>query len=218
MPASYFAQMYEYYDGAKYNFDWDSVRKGYEKTHAQWGADVSQHMGDYFRGRKVLELACGGGFWTRYIAATAEAVVATDIAAWTTEIGPEFAPQDNVSFFQCDARDLSPIAGQFDAAFHYNFINHVPYDDWSKVLDELHTKLTPGARVLMGGQQFRGEHQDPDSADFYSLRTCDNGKTFKLIDNIPDEERVSALLGSRGILREYDGSDGGWWVKYEVIA
>ena len=82
--------------------------------------------------------------------------------------------------------------------------------------------LEPGARVIMGGHQYRGEHRDPGQADYYSLRTCDNGQTFKLVDNIPEERLVASLLGSRGALLEYTfkhyGEREGWWVKYEVTA
>ena len=227
----YFEQMFEYYNGAKFNFDLDQVRAGYEEMHEKVASTERQNsrsvtrmqiIQDYFCDRRVLELACGGGFWTKYIAETAEYVLATDITKWAIEMAPEFVSQKNVAFLQCDARNLAEVKGIFNAAFHYNFFNYVPLGDWGALIKELHSKLSPGALVMMGGQKYRGDRRDSETGDYFDLRTCDNGQAFKLVDNIPDEQLIISLLGSRGSLKEYAfkslNEGEGWWVKYEVTA
>ena len=216
MSAAYIAQMVEYYDGAKYGSDWDQVRRSYVDDDAHMKPELGRLMGKLqqtFKGRRVLELAAGGGRWTRYLAVTAESVLATDTSAQILKIGRELVPAANVQFRRCDAFELGDLAGPFDGAFHFNFINHLPYGSWPRLLEQVHGKLTPGAVVVMGGQLYRGPQSD--GGDFYGERGCSNGKRYKLIDNWPEPEQVQDLIGHLARDIEFE-IDCGWWVKYRV--
>ena len=90
MSAAYIAQMVEYYDRAEYGSDWDQVRRSYVDDDAHMKPELGRLMGKLqqtFKGRRVLELAAGGGRWTRYLAVTAESVLATDTSAQILKIG-----------------------------------------------------------------------------------------------------------------------------------
>ena len=215
--SSYYREMVEYYDGAKYAFDWRAVKQAYTEAETKMGAErraTMEWLQEAFAGRRVLELACGGGAWTRHIARTASSVLATDTCGEMLRIGRELTPAANVEFGLRDAFDLAGLPRRFDAAFHFNFINHVAYEDWPRLLGGLHAVLEPGAVVVMGGQPYRGDQQD-GRGNNYDWRACDSGQRYRLIDNWPDEGRVRAAVGDQAEELEYHEKQG-WMARYRV--
>ena len=214
---SYHRQMIRYYDGPKYSFDWDDVRQSYVDDESNLTADrqrIVTELHDTFSGRNVLEIASGGGRWTAHIAQTAESVLATDTSGQVLNIGRSLVTARNVKFLQCDAFDSGKLEGSFDAAFHFNFINHVPYSDWSRLLEQIHSKLDPGSVVVMGGQLYRGS-ESHDGLNYHSEYDCSDGVHYKLIDNIPDEAQVASLVGH--LVKDLEFSvRSGWWARYSV--
>ena len=135
----------------------------------------------HFAGRRVLEVACGTGYWTRLIAPVAEQVLALDAAPETLDIarqrvqwgirlgensaGPQGLqpdPQPNalkprVLFSLGDAYALRPAiepSQRFDAAFAGFWWSHVPRARLREFLQGLHACLEPGARVVFLDNRF----------------------------------------------------------------
>jgi demethylmenaquinone methyltransferase/2-methoxy-6-polyprenyl-1,4-benzoquinol methylase len=80
-----------------------------------------------FAGRKVLELACGTGWWTRHGARDARAWLATDLNPETLALARAKAMPDSVGFAQVDACTLAGLGPQrFDATFAGCWWSHVP--------------------------------------------------------------------------------------------
>jgi len=151
---TYNQQMIAYYYGAKYGHDWEAVRQSYLRSQANVKPSLRRAMlmlQDAFRGRRVLELAAGGGQWSREIAQTAKTVLATDTSERVLEVGRSLTEEINITYRRCDAFDVSEIDGSFSGAFHFNFINHLCYTQWAGLVEHLHTKLEAGAVVVMGG-------------------------------------------------------------------
>ena len=83
------------------------------------------------RGRHVLEIACGPGFWTQFAAETAASVVATDYNQSTLdEAKKKSLPIDRVSLLQADAYRLDLIPVIFDAILSVDWLAHVPLSKW----------------------------------------------------------------------------------------
>lgn len=214
---TYRRQMIEYYDGAKYSYDWDGVRQSYIDDEANLSVEqrrTIEQVQHVFSGRRVLELAAGGGRWTKHIAQTAKSVLATDTSEQVLAIGRSLVNEVNVKFVQSDAFDLGQLDERFDAAFHFNFINHLSYSDWPRLVESLHRKLSCGAVVVMGGQRYRAPESD-DGIDFYSDRKCPNEKCYRLIDNLPDADQVQSTIGHLVNDMEFT-MDNRWWAKYTV--
>src|SRR5688572_16017448 len=73
-------------------------------------------VGSYARGRTLLEVACGTGYWTAILAAHATSVIATDVGPEVLNIA-RAKRLPRVTFVIADARALSEVPGNFDAAF-----------------------------------------------------------------------------------------------------
>jgi 2-polyprenyl-3-methyl-5-hydroxy-6-metoxy-1,4-benzoquinol methylase len=130
---------------------WDSV---YE-THApknvasddEIGCAALAHFGDV-EGRKLLDLGCGTGEYTRFFAARGAHVVAIDqspVAIATLEHQCAEVGLDDVEGVVADAMDLERL-GPFDFAFGSMILHHIePFD---RFVDVLAASMRPGGRAF----------------------------------------------------------------------
>src|SRR3990170_636618 len=100
----------------------------YDKPERQ--ADLARLRVDVpalFTGTRVLEIACGTGYWTPLIAAQAAAVLALDNAEETLAIARRKRyPKANVRFEQGDAYRMPEWPEPFSACFAGFWWSHVP--------------------------------------------------------------------------------------------
>ena len=102
--------------------------KIYHKPERQ--ADLARLRADLpalFDGERVLELACGTGYWTPLIAARAQSVVALDLNEETLQLArTKPYPKKNVTFQQGDAYALPAWPDKFSACFAGFWWSHIP--------------------------------------------------------------------------------------------
>ncbi len=156
--------------------------------------------------REVIEVACGTGYWTRFIARTALRVVALDANPQTLEVarskrlavqGVEFG----VEFGVADAYALGPELGQFDAAFAGFWWSHVPLDARQRFLDSLGARLVPGALVVMLDNRYVEGSSTPVSrsdarGNTYQMRSLDDGTQYEVLKNFPSRAQLHEALGA----------------------
>jgi ubiquinone/menaquinone biosynthesis C-methylase UbiE len=88
---------------------------------------IKKRFKEYFRGRKVLEIACGSGYWTAVIGETAESVLAIDNSrSLLVQAQKRCRHQSNVRFQIADAYTLEGVPEGFNAAFGYGWCPHLP--------------------------------------------------------------------------------------------
>lgn len=146
----------------------------------------------HFAGRRVLEVACGTGYWTRLIAPVATHTLALDAAPETLDIarrrvqmglhsdensavpqGMQLDHQPNalrprVVFSLGDAYALRSViepSQRFDAAFAGFWWSHVPRVRLREFLQGLHACLEPGALVVFLDNRFVPGSSTPVSAE-----------------------------------------------------
>ena len=107
-----------------------------------------------FAGRRVLEVACGTGYWTPLIAARAKSVLAVDYAVETLEIArSKTYEKQNVDFQQGDAYDLPAWPQKFSGSYAGFWWSHIPLEKIDSFLAGLHERLAPG--VVTGRHPYR---------------------------------------------------------------
>ena len=77
---------------------------------------MEQWVAQRFAGASVLELACGTGYWTQFIARSAKRICALDAVAETVEIAKHRISTRNVEFVIGDAYAPPRARRGFDAA------------------------------------------------------------------------------------------------------
>ena len=183
---------------------------------------IEQWLPALLSGATVLELACGTGYWTRFIAPVASAVVAIDSAPETLRIARQRVNASNVRFQIGDAYALSPAGRSFDAAFAGFWFSHVPLERQHGFLAGLNSALAPGARVVLLDNLFVEGSSSPvaeqdGNGNTYQCRTLSDGSTHRVLKNFPDEVQLRALaaqgLGERAAYRRWQYY---WAFEYRV--
>jgi demethylmenaquinone methyltransferase/2-methoxy-6-polyprenyl-1,4-benzoquinol methylase len=154
-------------------------------------------------GRRVLEVACGTGYWTRFLAREAARVVAIDASVQTLAIAvAKGLPAQRVDFVEGDAYALAESLGSFDGAFAGFWWSHVPIREQPRFLASLGRRLEPGARiVLLDNLYVEGSstpicERDADGNTYQSRRLVD-GSVHRVIKNFPTAGELRAAAGSR---------------------
>jgi demethylmenaquinone methyltransferase/2-methoxy-6-polyprenyl-1,4-benzoquinol methylase len=179
----------------------------YDKPERQHELEWLRHrVPEIFRGRTVLEVACGTGYWTQFIAREAARVHACDINEAVLEIAREKPiPAGRVSFFKADAVTLEGAPAGCDAAFAGFWWSHVKKSDLSKFVANLSAKLAPGAVVaILDNRYAEGSSTAISRRDAegntYQMRPLPNGEEYEVLKNFPTPEELAEAV--RPVARE----------------
>lgn len=164
-----------------------------------------------FMHARVLEIACGTGYWTQFIAPFASQLVGLDAAPQTLEIARRRVTTNTVEFKVGDAYRLDDALGQFDAAFAGFWLSHIPKSRRQEFLRGLNARLKPGARVVLLDNRFVDGSSSPicgqdDEGNSYQSRTLEDGSSHRVLKNFPPEVELQTMLsglGAAGTLTEW---------------
>ncbi len=177
----------------------------------------------YFTGRRVLEIACGTGWWTPHGARDCASWLATDLNDETMEIARRKPlPPGKVRFQALDAYVLDALGdARFDAAFAGFWWSHVPLARLPAWLAQLHERLEPGARIVMLDNRFVPASNLPisrrdEDGNTYQLRTLDDGSTCEVVKNFPSADAAIAALGPRARDARWIAHEHYWVLVYEL--
>jgi SAM-dependent methyltransferase len=181
--------------------EYDSI---YSKPERQPDLRAIEHwLRTRFTGAAVLEIACGTGYWTQFIAPSAASVVAVDSAPETLRIAQARVPEENVQFVVEDAYALPAHLGEFSAAFAGFWFSHVPTNRRREFLLHLGARLEPGATVVLLDNLFVPGSSSPISeqdteGNTYQTRSLSNGSTHRVLKNFPTEAELQASINGLG--------------------
>jgi demethylmenaquinone methyltransferase/2-methoxy-6-polyprenyl-1,4-benzoquinol methylase len=154
--------------------------------------------------RRILELACGTGYWTQFVAPVARSIVAIDAAPEPLEIARTRVPEcGHTTFLLGDAYRILSDIGVFDAAFAGFWFSHVPHSRRREFLLHLNERLESGSPVVLFDNLFVEGSSTPiadtdDEGNTYQLRTLDNGTVHRVLKNFPTEPELLALVTAVG--------------------
>ena len=179
----------------------------YEKPERQAELDwLRNRIPQVFRGRDVLEIACGTGYWTQFIAREASRVRACDLNESVLELAREKPiPRGKAEFFRADALTLEGVPGGCDAAFAGFWWSHVKKGELRRFVSRLDAKLARGAVVAVLDNTFVEGSSTPISrrdaeGNSYQMRTLANGEQHEVLKNFPTGDELTSAV--QGVARE----------------
>jgi SAM-dependent methyltransferase len=156
-----------------------------------------------FANRRVLEIACGTGWWTVHAARDAKRWLATDLNEETLAVARTKPLPPCVELRTMDAFGFDGLGLEgFDAAFAGHWWSHLPRAGLPDWLELLHAHLEPGARVVMLDNRYVEGSSTPidrrdDGGNTWQQRRLADGSTHEVLKNFPTEAEARAALGGR---------------------
>lgn len=201
----------------------------YERIYHREDAEFQQELAlladvikKQVKGRRVLEIACGTGYWTQIAAETATQLVGIDIRPEVLQIAQSKTwPKGNAAFREGDAYELSEIKGDFDYGLANFWFSHIPRNRIENFLQGFHERLGSGAHVFIADNMYvagRGGEliTREDSEDTYKRRELADGSQHEILKNYFTYEELNDIF--RPISQHLRIFVGGsfWYVSYTV--
>jgi demethylmenaquinone methyltransferase/2-methoxy-6-polyprenyl-1,4-benzoquinol methylase len=197
----------------------------YEKPERQ--LDLSRlrsWLRDALAGHRILEIACGTGYWTSAVASVAAAITATDASPEVLALARRKQyPPDRVQFEMADAYALDRVDGEFTAGFAAFWWSHVPRERQSMFLSGLHRRLGIGAVVVLMDNRFVDGSSTAISrrdaaGNTYQQRRLADGTTHEVLKNFPSSAEVKAAFWPLGAELSITELVYYWMVRYRVAS
>jgi demethylmenaquinone methyltransferase/2-methoxy-6-polyprenyl-1,4-benzoquinol methylase len=199
--------------------------KIYDKPERQTDlARLRSEIPAMFTGERVLEIACGTGYWTPLIAAQAESVMAVDAAKETLEIARHKAyPKANVTLEQGDAYALPAWARKFSAGFAGFWWSHIPLSRMDAFLKGLAARLEPGSRVVFLDNRYVQGSSTPVSrrdlqGNSFQRRVLADGSSHEVLKNFPTAQDMKSRLAAFGTDVRFAEYQYYWVASYRIMA
>jgi len=208
---AYYARRAPYYDAV------------YERPERQ--ADLAwmrQRLEHQMAEQRVLEVACGTGYWTQFAAPVSASMVATDATPEPLALARLRPKVSRAEFVLADAFSLPANLGRFTAAFAGLWLSHVPIGGRPAFFNSLNARLESGARVVLFDnseiqcRDFPVVERDAEGNTFQQ-RVLRDGSTHRVLKNFPDEGGLMAMIAGFGVRPRYQMLENFWWFEYTVI-
>jgi demethylmenaquinone methyltransferase/2-methoxy-6-polyprenyl-1,4-benzoquinol methylase len=166
---------------------------------------IERWLPGVLRDRDVLEVACGTGYWTQFLAPAARRLLAIDASAEVLRIARSRVESAPVRFVLGDAYRLPLHSRRFDGAFAGFWFSHVPIARVGEFLHGLHRALVPSARVVLLDNRFVESSSTAISGrdaqgNTYQLRQLEDGSVHRVLKNFPTTQELQRAV--QGVAKE----------------
>jgi len=176
-----------------------------------------------FSGKRVLEIACGTGFWTQALSHCAQSVTAVDINDEMLRIArAKPLGQANVTFMKLDVYELPDSLGGFDAALIAFWWSHIPKQRLRKFLMDLHRSFSVSCEVLVMDNRYVEGNSTPlsrtdEDGNTYQTRKLLDGSSHELIKNFPTETELLQSLHGIATNIKFEYLQHYWTMRYTAV-
>jgi demethylmenaquinone methyltransferase/2-methoxy-6-polyprenyl-1,4-benzoquinol methylase len=184
---------------------------------ARWRADVAaveQSLGDWLaarRPRRVAELACGTGLFTRLLAPQVESLTAIDASPEVIAINRARVAAANVDYRREDLFEWRPPE-RYDAVFFSFWLSHVPDERFDAFWRTVGDALAPGGAAYLIDSAFdptstAKDHVLPKRDAGVVTRKLNDGREFRIVKLFYTPEALSARLARAGFAGDIRQTD-----------
>ncbi|NMM38981.1 MAG: methyltransferase domain-containing protein [Glaciimonas sp.] len=156
---------------------------------------LRERLAELVQGHKVLELACGSGYWTAAMAGAADFVLATDNnPLMLTAAQARDLPGRKVQLAQIDAFEVD-FAEDYTACFAGFFWAHVKREQQTDLLARLR-KITgkDGLLILIDDNYLEADTAPVARTDAegntYQIETLADGERYEYVKNFPTDSAL----------------------------
>lgn len=151
---------------------------------------------------RMLELACGTGYWTRALLPLGRELTAIDASPEMLALARRKVGNARVQFQQADLFEWQP-SQQYDLVFFANWLSHVPPRRLEGFLSTVARAVRPGGSIAMVDQYAPMEEDSEisvqtDEGAIYANRSLRNGQTFLIVKVFYELRALESRLDALG--------------------
>jgi SAM-dependent methyltransferase len=185
-------------------------------------AELKNILSVQFKDLDVLEIACGTGYWTQYVARSAKSITATDVNPEMLEMAHKRDyGQCAVHFQIADAYRLPVFTTLYSAGLAAFWWSHVPLARRAELIRSFQAGLSEGARVVwIDGRYVEGSStplvRRDQAGNTFQVRQLSNGSRHEVIKNYPSENDLKAAFAPFASQLEVISFPYFWLLRYNV--
>jgi demethylmenaquinone methyltransferase/2-methoxy-6-polyprenyl-1,4-benzoquinol methylase len=172
---------------------------------ARWDREVEEVRSALERfnpAGRVLELACGTGWWTEQLVRWADALTAVDASAEVLALNAGRVGDSKVRRVQADLFAWKPEGG-YDVVFFSFWLSHVPPERFEAFWEMVRGALNPGGRVffvdsLRSELSTASDHVLPGEDDIIAERKLNDGSRYHIYKIFYHPAHLQARLEALG--------------------
>lgn len=151
---------------------------------------------------RVLELACGTGWWTEQLLGSANDLTCVDASGEVLSLNAQRVPDARVLRIQADLFAWAPD-GPYDVVFFSFWLSHVPPERFESFWAMVGDALGPGGRVffvdsLRTELSTASDHVLPARDDVVAERKLNDGSRYSIYKIFYDPADLQARLEAHG--------------------
>src|SRR6185437_17057900 len=145
-------------------------------------------------------LACGTGYWTKYLVTVAQHVTALDQSEEMLAIAKnKLADKQNITFQRGDAYDPPSHTPVFTGCMANFLFSHIPRQEISAFLDNLQRRLEKNAFVMFVDSIYQEGYggvlvHKEGTEDTWRRRKLNNGEEYDVLKNYFSKEELEAIF------------------------
>ena len=183
---------------------------------------LENYIAEQFKGRDVLEVAAGTGYWTQFILQKSASLLATDATIEALEQIKLRPCCENISTKVIDAYSINHLGRYFNAVFAGLWLSHVPKQRLKEFIGKISEVTSPEAIVLFIDNSKAQCDRLPiaytdDEGNTYQDRVLEDGSTHKVLKNFPSEAGLSEVTEDFGQNLKYMELENFWLFQYQTV-
>ncbi|MDB6129431.1 MAG: putative methyltransferase [Verrucomicrobiales bacterium] len=183
---------------------------------------LRKHLRSRFAGEKVLEVACGTGYWTEVISQTAKSVVALDLNEEVLEVArrkrfPDVKPHFGIA----DAYSLPKSRGEFTGGLSAFWWSHVPKARLNQFLAGFHESVGSCSKITFVDNRYvEGSStvisRIDASGDTFQMRKLKDGSLHEVLKNFPTREELINAVSADAVEISVNLLEYYWLLEYRL--
>jgi len=156
-------------------------------------------------GRRVLDVACGTGFFTRIVAEKAASILGIDINAGTIAEAGRKQFRCPIHFVRADFFRLPSVPSCFDGLLATFAVSHIRRQELERLREETARVIRQGSRAFLCDNNLDCEVErelvwDDDRVNSYKKRRLKNGEEFVILKNYYSRDELEVTFGRWGAI------------------
>ncbi|MBI4130188.1 methyltransferase domain-containing protein [Candidatus Roizmanbacteria bacterium] len=182
---------------------------------------IGKEIHKLFKGKHVLELACGTGYWTKYLVGSAEKVLASDISVEMLKIASQRITDSSFQFLIGDAYNPPISVPLFTGAMANFWFSHIPKIQITQFLSTLHKSVALNSSIMFVDGVYRKELggrliKKKGGKDTWKRRILESKEEFDILKNYYTKEELTHIFAPYSNNVTIDYLTHFWVVKYTM--